>query len=143
MIQEAKYFTESIEENINRLTDEVASNTSKWFDQLKDQFRRMDDAQFTRTVTSILEMTIGVEVESWRLNHQILDKILKGFVELAKAFVDATSTAAYKWTAKMVANHIRCLWESLDQEAKEIIGFAFFAGHKMKALVALPFPVPQ
>ena len=138
MIQEAKYFTESIEENINRLTDEVASNTSKWFDQLKDQFCRMDYAQFTRTVTSILEMTIGVEVESWRLNHQILDKILKGFVELAKAFVDATSTAAYKWTAKRVAKYIKYLWESLDQEAKAIIGFAFFAGNEIIETIVLP-----
>ena len=48
MIQEAKYFTESIEENINRLTEEVASNTSKWFDKLKDQFRRMDDVHLSQ-----------------------------------------------------------------------------------------------
>ena len=143
MIYAAKSFTAALDVTINGLTKEVATNTSQWFVKLKNQFRHMDNAQFNRTLKMLLETAFaGAEVGS-HVEQQTLEDILEAIVRLAKDFVDATSTAAYKWTAKMVANHIRCLWESLDQEAKEIIGFAFFAGHKMKALVALPFPVPQ
>ena len=138
MIYAAKSFTAALDVTINGLTKEVATNTSQWFVKLKNQFRHMDNAQFNRTLKMLLETAFaGAEVGS-HVEQQTLEDILEAIVRLAKDFVDATSTAAYKWTAKRVAKYIKYLWESLDQEAKAIIGFAFFAVNEIIETIVLP-----
>ena len=140
MVPEPKVITAILDEIIKSLTKEFAANSSQWFNMLRDDFQLMDDAQFNSTVKMLLDAAITSGEVRPHINHQTSEQILRGFGELAKAVTEATSTTTYKRMAKSVARYFRYLWGSMNEEAKEIVGFALIAGFEIKPFNPVPIP---